>query len=48
MKILPVGAELFCVNGCTDGQTDMTQPILTFRNLQTLLKMLRIFGTGSY
>ena len=33
MKICPVGAELFHVeDGWTDGQTDMTNVIVAFRN----------------
>ena len=40
MKIRPMGAELFCAggrtdrqtDGLTDGQTDMTKVIVTFRN----------------
>jgi hypothetical protein len=31
MKIHPVGAELFHVNGRTDNQTDMTKLIFAFR-----------------
>jgi hypothetical protein len=31
MKIRPVGAELFHVDGQTDGQTDMTKLIVAFR-----------------
>jgi hypothetical protein len=30
MKICPVGAELFHVDGRTDRQTDMTKPIVCF------------------
>jgi len=32
MKILPVGAEFFHVDGRTDGRTDVTKLIVTFRN----------------
>jgi len=32
MKIRPVGAELFHEDRQTDGQTDMTKPIVVFRN----------------
>jgi len=38
MKILPVGSELFRVDGRTDGQADMTKPIVAFRNFARLLK----------
>jgi len=48
MKIPPVEAELFHAERWTEVQTDTTQPILAFRNLQTLLKMRGIFGTVSY
>jgi hypothetical protein len=37
MKILPETVELFHV----DGQTDMTKPIVVFRNLRTHLKGVR-------
>jgi hypothetical protein len=33
IKIRPMGAELFLVQGRTDGQTDMTTLIVAFRNL---------------
>jgi len=32
LKILSVGAELFHVDGWTDGQTDMTKVIVVFCN----------------
>ena len=32
MKIRPVGDELFHADRQTDGQTDMTELIFTFRN----------------
>jgi hypothetical protein len=32
IKILPVGTELVRVEGRTDGQRDMMQPIVAFRN----------------
>jgi len=32
MKIRPVGAEFFHVDGPTDGQTDVTKLIVAFRN----------------
>jgi hypothetical protein len=32
MKIRPVGAELFHADRHTNGQTDMTKPIVAFRN----------------
>jgi hypothetical protein len=32
MKIGPVGAELFHVDGRTDAQTDMAELIVAFRN----------------
>jgi len=32
MKIRPLGAELFLVDGHTDGQTDMKNLIVAFRN----------------
>ena len=32
MKIRPVGAELFHVDGRTDGRPDMTKLIVTFSN----------------
>jgi hypothetical protein len=32
MKIRSVGAELFHADGRTDSQTDVTQPIVAFRN----------------
>ena len=32
MKIRPVGAELFYAARLTDGQTDMTELIVAFRN----------------
>ena len=31
MKILSVGAELFCADGRTGGQTDMTKLIVALR-----------------
>ena len=39
MKIRPVGAELFHVDGQTHRQTDMTKLIVVVENLGTLLKM---------
>jgi hypothetical protein len=39
MKICPVSAELFCADGRTDGQTDMTTLIVALRNLRTRLRM---------
>jgi len=39
MKIRPVGAELFHADGRTDGQTDMTKPIVAFRNFLNVPKM---------
>jgi hypothetical protein len=38
MKIRQVGAESFHEDGQTDGQTDTTQLIVTFRNLETRLE----------
>jgi hypothetical protein len=42
MKILPVEAEFFCVEGWTDGQmdgqADITKLIIVFRNLRTRIK----------
>ena len=38
MKIRPVGAELFHADGRTDGQTDITKPIVPFRNSAKALK----------
>jgi len=32
MKIRPVAAELFHANGRTDGQTDVTKPVVAFCN----------------
>jgi hypothetical protein len=32
MKLRPLGAELFYVDGRTDGQTDMTRLVVAFRN----------------
>jgi len=32
MVIRPVGAELFHAEGRTDGRTDMTKPVVAFRN----------------
>jgi len=45
MKILPVGAEFFYVEGWTDGRTDrqadITKLIIAFRNLRTRIKTER-------
>jgi hypothetical protein len=38
MKIRPVRADLFHVDGRTDGQPDMTKPIVVFRNFATAAK----------
>jgi hypothetical protein len=38
MKICPVGAELFHADGQTDGQTDMTKPIVAFRDITNVPK----------
>ena len=38
MKIRPVGAELFHADGRTDGQTDITKVIVTFRNFSKASK----------
>jgi len=32
MEIRPVGASLFCADGRTDRQTDMTKVLVAFRN----------------
>jgi hypothetical protein len=32
MKIPPLGAELFHADGHTDVRTDMTKPVVAFRN----------------
>jgi hypothetical protein len=40
MKIRPVGAELFHADGRMEGQTDMTNLIVAFRNLANRLKEL--------
>jgi len=40
-KIRPVGAELFHVDGRTDGQTVMTKLTVAFRTLRMRLKTLR-------
>jgi len=43
MKIRPVGAKLFHVNARTDRQTDMTKPMVAFRNFaETPIKALRV------
>ena len=42
MKIGPVGAELFHMDGRTDGQTDMTKLIVAFRNIANAPKIGRI------
>ena len=34
MKILPVAAEMFHVDGRTDGQADMTKLVVAFRNVE--------------
>jgi hypothetical protein len=39
MKIHSVGAELFRVDGQTDGRTDMTNLIVAFRNFVSAPKM---------
>jgi len=38
MKIRLVGADLFRVDGRTDGQTDMTKLTIAFRNFATSVK----------
>ena len=38
MKIRPVAAELFHVDGQTDGWTDMTKLIVAFRNFANTTK----------
>ena len=38
MKILPMGSELFRADGQTDGQADMTKPIVAFCNFAMRLK----------
>jgi len=43
MKIRPVRAELVYADGWTDGQTDMTQPIVAFRKFASAPKNLRNF-----
>ena len=40
MKIRPMGAELFHADRRTDGQTDMTQLIVTFRNFANAPKII--------
>jgi len=40
MKILPVGTELFHAVRWTDGQTDMTELIVDFRNFANRHKMV--------
>ena len=42
MKIRPVGAGLFRDDGRTDGRTDMTKLIVSFRNLANALKNRRV------
>jgi len=39
MKIRPVGAELYHADRRTDGRTDMTKLIVTFRNFTNAPKM---------
>jgi len=38
MKIRPVKAEFFPAGGRTDGRTDMTNPIVAFRNFANAYK----------
>jgi hypothetical protein len=40
MKILPVGVELFHVDGRTDGQTDVTKRTVLFSNFAKAPKVL--------
>jgi hypothetical protein len=40
IKILPVGAEFFHEDGRTDGQTDMMNLIVVFRNFANASKNL--------
>jgi len=40
MKIIPVGAELFRADRQTDGQTNMTEVIVTFRNFVSKTDMM--------
>jgi hypothetical protein len=46
MKIRPVGSKLFHMDGRTDGQTDLTKPIVTFTILRTHLKMVKTVALG--
>jgi hypothetical protein len=41
MKILLVGAELFRANGRTDGRTDVTKLIVSFRNFASVPKIVQ-------
>jgi len=54
MKIPPLGAEYFHENGITDGRTDITMLVVTFRNfakapidLVLILKII-LFATSWY
>ena len=38
MKIPPVGAEVYHAEGQTDGETNMTKLIVTFRNFSNAFK----------
>ena len=38
MKIRPVGAEVFHAESQTDGQTEMTKPIVAFHNIRQASK----------
>jgi hypothetical protein len=41
MKIIPVGAEFFHVDGRTDGQADITKLIVIFCNFANVPKNIR-------
>ena len=47
MKIRPVGAELFHADRRTDGQTDMRNLIVAFRNFANALKVTGCTVTNS-
>ena len=46
MKIRPVGAELFHVNGRTDGQADVMKLTVAFRNFTNSSKSDGVLSSG--